>query len=82
MDPTPAIDEEARRVAQLERLVELGMAIARLEGEAAEAFGLGDEATRAHALLRDLRDLAERRLDAAEQDLQRFRAEKGIHPDD
>ncbi|HYE49721.1 MAG TPA: hypothetical protein VEB20_09035 [Azospirillaceae bacterium] len=82
MEPTPIIEEEARRVAALDGLVEAGMDLARLGGRLAELLPDEPARERAALLLRDLRDLVERAADAAEQDLQRLRAEKGIHPDD
>ncbi|ACI97726.1 hypothetical protein [Rhodospirillum centenum] len=67
---------------RLAGLVEAELTAAALAQQTAAL--LSDTAMReqAGALLRDLRDLLDRASAEAETDLQTWRAERGIHPDD
>ncbi|MFC7335366.1 hypothetical protein [Rhodocista pekingensis] len=78
-------DAAARYEAMRNRLaglVEAELAVATLAQSVTSL--LHDTAARDQAgtLLRDLRDLLDRASTEAETDLQTWRAERGIHPDD
>lgn len=82
MGTEQALRQEADLRDRLEKLVELEMQVSRLETAAAGLLTDAGRRDQAAQMLRDLRDLLERESGAAERELQTFRAEQGLSPDD